>query len=277
MGEKRGPATIRAAFIAMAALAVPAGVCPAATVTDYANDAELDAALADLNETAFAQGRWGDLDGPAQRELTLGPSAAQPAHDAADFDWPNGDGVAFTLRYLPWENGSPLEFGLDADVDGYVSAGDPILRYAPFDGPVSGLFLRASAQQPGSTLKLTDMMLMAPGLGVPLGLPDRVASDDEARSLSVTDIDLGEGFILWGHAAMSWDPGAPSPGGSDLAFEARLTGAPPTDGASRGDRPVRDAISAPTPSGSALGALGLACVAILRRWSSHRSGNALPI
>lgn len=193
---------LKTTVTALAALTVLAGPVGATVITSHlSSDTQL---LALLSDTLFvAEGRIGDGSGAATFEIDLGASTGAP--DAtAQYEWPNGTPVPWTLTY----NGTTNL--VTFTVNGVA------LQYTP---PLSGfteIFVRTRAVNAGTGIVVN-------GLTV-----DGEVVSDVSQALGSSGLDIlwihggsvSDGFTLTGQTTMSWAGARPSQ--SQLAFQIKV-------------------------------------------------------
>jgi hypothetical protein len=193
---------LRTTVTALAVLAALAGSAGATIITSHlSSDAQL---LALLSDTLFvAEGRIGDGSGAATFEIDLGASTGAP--DAtAQYDWPNGTAVPWTLTYDGTTN-----------LVTFTVNGVP-LQYTP---PLSGfteIFVRTRATNAGTDIVVNDLTV------------DSEAVGDVSQAFGADGLDIlwihggsvGDGFTMNGQTTMSWTGARPSQ--SRLAFQIKV-------------------------------------------------------
>lgn len=173
----------------------------ALTTTHIGSDAEL---LELLSDTLFVgEGRIGDGAGTATFEVDLGGSSGNP-DQTAQYDWPNGTSVAWTLTYNSATN--LVTFTVD-DVE---------LHYVT---PLSGfteVFVRTRAVDADTEILVENLVLDGETVG------------DDSHAVGAGGLDilwisgglLLDGFTMSGSTTMSWT-GTP-PTQSRLAFQIKV-------------------------------------------------------
>lgn len=181
----------------------------AATITQpFTDDAGFLAftAAPGVSEVFVAQGRIGDRGGAATYEIGLhtppaltggGPLAPTNPGGSSNFDWGNGQPVAFTLARV----GDTVSFSMGNYVASYTDSAV---------GDVNALALRLRATGT-SSLSLSALDLD----GTPLATLTRAASGAEYWLLA----PLAGDFSLTGEAALSWTGAAPTQ--SNLSFQIK--------------------------------------------------------
>jgi hypothetical protein len=184
------------------ALLLVATTAAALTTQHLTSDTDM---LAVLSDTLFVgEGRIGDGAGAATFEVDLGGDTGAPAQ-TAQYDWPNGAAVPWTLTYNHLTN--EISFTVDA-----VN-----LQYTT---PLSGfteIFVRCRAVNAGSDIVVENLVLDGDAVG------DNSFADGNATGLDILWIQGGtltDGFTLTGTATMSWT-GTP-PTQSRLAFQVKV-------------------------------------------------------
>jgi hypothetical protein len=178
-----------------------AGPASATLITQHlATDAEM---LAILSDTLFVgEGRIGDGAGAGTFEIDLGGDTGNPA-TTAQYDWPNGTAVAWTLTY-------------DAMTDLVTFTVDnTTLQYTT---PLSGftdVFVRARAVDAGSQIVVSDLVLDGETVG-----DQSDAVGDGLDILWISGGTLSDGFVLSGQTTMSWTGDPPTQ--SRLAFQLKV-------------------------------------------------------
>lgn len=158
-----------------------------------------------MSDNAFAaEGRIGDLLGAATFELDIGPEHGNPTQ-TAQFDWPNGEAVTFTLTFDSVTN--VAEF----------TVGGNVLMYAATP-PFTDLFVRARAVDEGSYIVVNSIVLD----GEPVGDNASTSGYDGADTLWIKGGVLADGFTITGAVTMNWT-GTP-PRQSRLAFQVKASG-----------------------------------------------------
>ncbi len=174
----------------------------ALTTQHIATDADM---LAMLTDTLFvAEGRIGDRGGAATFEIDLGGDTGAPA-TSAQYDWPNGTAVSWTLTYNSVSN--LIAFTVD---------GVPLTYTSPLAG-FTDLFVRTRAVNANSSIVVDNLVLDSASAG------DASTADGNASGLDILWISGGvltDGFTLTGHATMSWTGTAPTQ--SRLAFQIKV-------------------------------------------------------
>ncbi len=162
-----------------------------------------------VQQFAFiGEGRIGDRGGAATFELDLGPDTGAPAQ-TANYAWPNGAPVAFTLTY---DSGADL---VTFDMGGHT------LTYTPGSG-FSELFVRTRATDGGTSVVVDSLQLDG------VDICGQSAADGSASGLDILRIEnqnLQDGFVLTGRATMTWTGTPPSQ--SHLAFQLKVASAIP--------------------------------------------------
>ena len=189
----------------------------AISTSHLASDAEMN--LGTKLIMFIAQGRRGDLAGAATYEVNLeGPSLV-----TAQYAWPNGASVPFTLTYDRGTNLVTFTVGSGAGaVTVSLNLPDPLL-------PVTTeIFVRtravpATQYQPGSML--VDSLVLKG-----IGLSDQSHATAPGSGLDILWIScdygyLSGGFTLTGQATMRWT-GTPSNLQSQIAFQIKIVDPP---------------------------------------------------
>lgn len=180
----------------------------ALTTSHISSDAEM---LAMFSDTIFvAEGRIGDGLGNATFELDLGKATSQP-EVTAQFGWPNGTSVPFTLTYNSLTNG--VEFTVGNSTLNWTS---PLAGY-------TDVFVRTRAVNVNSDIVVRDLFL------------DGEAVNDVSNAVGADGLDilwirggtLQNGFTLAGYVTMTWTGTAPTQ--SRLAFQIKVDRLKPTD------------------------------------------------
>ena len=183
-------------------------LAPGAAAAFQTSHLTSDADMLDLvQDFAFvAEGRIGDRGGAATFELDLGPDTGAPAQ-TAQYDWPNGTAVPFTLEY---------DAGLDLVT---FTVGAHVLTYAPDPG-FAEIYIRARATNAGTAMLVDGLVLN----GTPVNDQSHAVGDG-LDILRITGEAVQLGFVLTGDATMSWS-GTP-PTQSRLAFQLKVASPAP--------------------------------------------------
>lgn len=188
--------------LAAALMVSVSGVSWAALTTSHlSSDAEM---LEILSDTLFVgEGRIGDGAGTATFEIDLGGDSGSP-DTTAQYDWPNGTAVPWTLTYDHTTN--LITFTVD-----YVN-----LSYT---SPLSGfteIFVRTRAVNADSDILVDNMVLDGENV-------NDVSQAFGSNGLDILWIDGGtllNGFTLTGETTMSWIGSPPTQ--SRLAFQVKV-------------------------------------------------------
>lgn len=159
-----------------------------------------------LTSVSFeAEGRIGDRGGVQTYELDIGPSTTSPAQ-TAQYDWPNGTPVPFTLTY---DNVTNL-------VSFTVGAGT--LAYTPAQMSID-IFIRTRAVYANTGISVDNLVLN----GIPLGesANTQIPGSSGIDILHIHGADLSAGFTLTGQTTMTWS-GSPPPS-SKLSFQIKVS------------------------------------------------------
>lgn len=187
--------TLAAAVLTAALLTSPVAFSKSFTTSNL-TDAEAGALI--QSSAWVAEGRFGDRGGRATFELDLGPDTARPARQA-QFDWPNGSGVPFELRY---DSTTSLV---------HFAVGHQELSYAA-PGEFTDLFIRARSATGSASILMDNLALD----GTPLAAY-AFADGNSADVLRVSAAGLAGGFTLTGQSTMTWQGNAPR--NSRLAYQ----------------------------------------------------------
>jgi hypothetical protein len=165
---------------------------------------------------SVAEGRIGDRGEIDEDELSIGQ---QFPIRTDQFDWVSGETYDWTFSFEPGSFGGEVRF----DVEGT----DVVM--ATF-GTFNSFFIRTNAEQPNSSILVTNLILGPPPSAEGGGLtifetsmpqtPASSAADGNGAGLDVlkiSNVDLA-GFTLQGQVTMFFDEAEPQPTGSELAF-----------------------------------------------------------
>ncbi|MCC7201161.1 MAG: DUF11 domain-containing protein [Nitrospirae bacterium] len=179
-------------------LAAP-GISSAFITTHYSAD------VAMTSVSFEAEGRIGDLSGTQTYELDLGPSTISPVQ-TAQYNWPNGTPVPFTLSY---DNVSNLIT---------FTVGSNTLTYPPVKMLID-LFIRTRAVNSDTGILVDNLVLN----GIPVGDLSNayVPGTSGIDILQISGASLSNGFTLTGQATMTW-VGSP-PYWSKLGFLVKVS------------------------------------------------------
>lgn len=167
--------------------------------THVATDQEM---LQQVQQFAFvAEGRIGDRGGAATFEMDLGPDTGAPAA-AAQYDWPNGIAVPFSVEYQP--SGPLVIFTL----------GSQQLTYVP-DVGLGEIFFRTRATETGTSILLDQLALNGDAI-----CGNSQATGDGLDILRLADQNLLLPWTLTGQATLVWTGTPPSQ--SRLAFQIKV-------------------------------------------------------
>jgi len=172
----------------------------AITTSHLSSDAEM---LALLTDTLFVgEGRIGDGLGAATFEIDLGGDTGNP-EVTAQYDWPNGTAVPWTLVYDHITD--QVTFTVDTEALVWTS---PLQGY-------SDIFIRARAVNTGSAIQVDNLFLDATYFN-----ELSQATGDGLDILWVAGGAISDGFTLSGQTTMSWTGARPTQ--SRLAFQIKV-------------------------------------------------------
>ncbi len=161
------------------------------------------ALVALLTDTLFiAEGRIGDLGGSQTFELDIGPHTANPAQ-TAQYDWPNGVAVPFTVSYD------------EVMKEASFAMGGTTLVYSPIPG-FEEIFVRTRAVDENTSVVVDELILE----GEAVGDISSASGPDGLDILWIRGATLSDGFVFTGQATLSWS-GTP-PTQSRLAFQIKV-------------------------------------------------------
>lgn len=172
--------------------------------TLYTSDLDANDAIASVD--FVAEGRIGDRGGAATFELDLGPETNAPA-DTAQYAWPNGSDVGFSLSY-----------DANADLVTYTF-GDEVLTYAT-NGIFNDIFIRSRAVNDGSSLSIANLVLDGDAIAA-----EANSVGNGVAVLQISGENLANGFTLTGTSNMAWTGNAPNQ--SRLAYQIKVGNAVP--------------------------------------------------
>jgi len=193
---------LKTTVIALAALAALAGSAGATIITSHlSSDAQL---LALLSDTLFvAEGRIGDGSGAATFEIDLGASTSAP-DVTAQYPWPNGTAVPWTLTY----NGT-------TNLVTFTVNGVALQYTTPLSG-FTEIFVRTRATNAGTDIVVNNLTFESEAVG------------DVSQALGAGGLDIlwihggsvSDGFTMTGQTTMTWTGAMPSQ--SQLAFQIKV-------------------------------------------------------
>ncbi len=186
-------------FLVLTIIVLSTGDSFAIITTEHLTDQEL---VAMMTENAFcSEGRIGDQLGAATFELDIGSEHSNPAQ-TAQFEWPNGTPVAFTLSYDSQTNSASF------------TVGSTTLVFTPVP-PFTEIFVRARAVNEGSSMLVYDLVLD----GEPV--PDSASTEGPggADTVWISGGELSDGFTLTGMSLMTWSGEIPTQ--SRLAYQVK--------------------------------------------------------
>jgi hypothetical protein len=170
------------------------------TTSHIATDAEM---LSMLSDTLFVgEGRVGDGWGAATFEIDLGGDTGSPA-TTAQYGWPNGTAVSWTLTYDDVTN--LITFTVDGIALNYTT---PLWGF-------SNIFVRTRAVELGSDILVDDLVLDGENVG-----DVSTATGNGLDILWIAGGTLVDGFTISGRTTMSWTGDMPSQ--SRLAFQIKV-------------------------------------------------------
>lgn len=222
---------MRRIFYILGCMAMAAPMAHAVTTSHLADDTAALSIFSESDVAWVAEGRIGNNAFNGDFELDLGQSTAAP-NQTAQFSWPNGGSVLWSLSYNPILNA----------VDFIV--GQTLLSYNP-GAPFTDLFIRTRAVNDFTGINVDNLVLD----GNPLLDSSEAygSSGDGVDYLWISGSNLMDGFFLAGTTTMGWEV---LPLHSRLAFQIKAV---------EMDQPI------PEPATLGLVGLGLASIGAMSR------------